>query len=248
MRQAASSDIFSGGSGAGDSAQEPEVPLVKHPFANALLAFASCRSQIVNFVEFENRQTKLSEVAVLKHEPEVCNDINRIHDELSEPTQLEVYRFFLTAVHRNSVIATRFDPSIMSSPERTAAMEAEFDDITHQMSEIINDVALHSFNIDRKSAQLLAADLLWTLSWWVHARQDVLTFTFDSTEDPTLLLLLGRQPDVGERVSRDIYHQATIAELEYRAYETSLNEVTHEQQSLWSATRLRSRYDSGNHM
>jgi hypothetical protein len=146
-----------------------------------------------------------------------------MHDLLSESEQLAVYRFYLTAVHRNSVMTTRFHPTILSSPERSAAVEAEYDEISRQLEDLVADVAAFGLDGDSVTAQLHAADFLWAVSWWVHARRDVLMFDFDRLQDPVVSLLLGRAPSSQERVSKDLYEHAVAAELEYRGHASHSN-------------------------
>lgn len=192
-----------------------------HPLTTALLAFDACRSEAAQETGFVVQPLRVSEPAVMRREPHVHDEITRIHDALPESEQLRIYRFYLTAVHRNSVEGSRFEPHVLSSLGRSAATEAEFDDITHEIDELVGEVATHSLDVDATAARLFAADFLWVTAWWVHARQDVVSFVFDSTQDPFVRLLLGRGPDHTERIGRDIYRNAAAAELEYRNHVTA---------------------------
>lgn len=185
----------------------------------ALTAFDACRNQVAQTMQsLKLNYTKpASETLVIEHEGFIDRKMSAIHEALSEGEQLRLYRFYLTAVHRNSVIATRFDPQVMSSPERSAAMETEFDEITQELNELINDVVPKS-GLNEAKQRLLAADYMWVMTWWIHARRDVISFIFDPVEDPAVALMLGRVPDQSERVGRDLFHQAAIAELEYSGH------------------------------
>ena len=168
----------------------------------ALLAFDACRSQSVQSTGFTVIPRRVYEHEVIAQEPIVKAEILRIHDALSEAEQLRIYRFYLTAMCLHSL----------------DSKSAEYGEITSQLEAIVDDVAKQSLDSVPTSASLFAANFLWTFSWWVHARQDVMSFEFIPTQDAHVVLLQGRVPSRSEHLAFEMYSHAADAERKYHRH------------------------------
>ncbi len=245
----------------GGSSRRPDITILSGALAtNAAQLRSEDRTKSV-LVDF-NRMRRtvdvadISEVELMQAEPAMKAQMQRLHDALDEGVQLLVYRFFLTAIHRNSVVADRFAPTVVASPERQAAIWADFDDITDELVEITDEVASSARPLLGKHADPLAADLLWSMSWWIHARRDVRSFeppTETSTETPTetrgaLLRSLGRAPDRRDQVSHRIYEHALDAFIAANDIDIADDSQRLKNVSAWRSSRPARTESAGHHL
>lgn len=181
-----------------------------------LSAFDSLVDHTASRLDIGTDSHRFSPKVVADMEAKTAEAVSTIHDGLPEGIQLLVYRFYLTAVHRSSIVATRFEPPVLASPERSSAVEQQFEAVGRQLDEIIEELAVKAFESVTPEAVSLSATFLWTAVWWVHARQDVLLYGIDRYQDAETLAMLGRPPDNDERLVREIYDQAVTALLTRR--------------------------------
>ncbi len=157
-------------------------------------------------------------VDAIEREAHLERVMRRIHDALPDAEQLLIHRFFLTAVHRGAVRNESFAPHVMASPERQAARQSEYDELTHEIDDMVDHVAAASPALDRRAARLLAAAFLWSMAWWCHARRDVIDFVDSPVDAPDAVLTLGRRANAGDAISNRIYFEATESEVAYRRH------------------------------
>ena len=195
-----------------DDDSEVDTP---HPVTEALLAFDACRSQAAQAIGYLSRPRRIPEPVIVQREPIMENELHRVHDLLSEAEQLRAYRFYLTALHRESIMSRRFDAKVMPSPQRMALLETDYEAVSEELDEIIEEVASCSPLPDEKSKRLQAANMLWSMTWWIHVRQDATAFRFLPDDDVLTLCMLGRAPDAVHAIASQIYVHAAAAELAY---------------------------------
>lgn len=180
--------------------------------STAVDSFDAWRSNLLH--ERAESGRRPSEPDVIDAEWDVAGRLARLHASMSEHDQLLVYRFFLTAVHLQSVRSLDRHP--MS--ERHGG---ESEEISRQLDALVDDVVAGlgredaSVRTSRRLSRAKAGCFLWTFVWWTHAREDVSTFMFDRSEDESVLYLLGRVPDRADRIAWEVYRSAAVAESLY---------------------------------
>ena len=184
--------------------------------SGALFSYDQLRSELADQSANEWRPRRARDEVISARELAMLAELNGIHDAMSDVDQLRLYRFFLVAVHHNSLQMHRFDAQIIAYPERVAAIERELDDVSADLAQLITETAEFSALIDLSEARLQAATFLWTSAWWLHSRPDVEDFKFPSGDDVLSSLLLGREPNSDEPVTDQMYRSAMKAEHEYR--------------------------------
>lgn len=182
----------------------------------ALCSFDVLRTELAEQVSTLWRPRRPPNQVIEGREGAMFAEMLGICDALGEVDQLRIYRFFLTAVHRNSIQSHRFDPEILAYPDRIAAVEVELAQVSSDLEEIIDEIARYSPFENVDDARTHATAYMWSMVWWLHARADVTSFRFTLGEDPLVTLLLGREPEESETVVCQIYHCALRAEFDYR--------------------------------
>ena len=146
----------------------------------------------------------------------------RIYNAFSDAEQRMIQHFFLTAVHRGSVLSERFAINIVASRERQAATQSEYDDLTEELDDIVEAVAKHATRAAPERAHLLAAAFLWSMAWWVHARKDVAALRDVQGSRAEAVAALGRSATPFDAVGSKVYQEAADAEIEYQGYLSEL--------------------------